>query len=170
MEQYFERNYVYNKMKNVVDKFFKENYSEMGGFELGVLSISSKVTNSIINKVVSEINKNITENKNKASVIRKESEQLYASAVADTNVIMNNALNEGKVMVQNASAKGFELEQESQRIGLSLLEQKLNLSKNNLIHYSWLRDIKNILGSDSKEKLLSDFKKNFLRDLIISKK
>lgn len=157
-------------MRNVVNKFFNENYSEMGDFELGVLSISSKVTTSIINKVVSEINKKVTENQNKVSVIRKESEQLYATAVANTNIIMNNALNEGKIMIQNASAKGFELEQESQRIGLCLLEEKLNLSKLNLIHYSWLKDIKNILGVESKERLLSDFKKDFLRDLLISKK
>lgn len=162
---YYERDVISDNMKNIVESFFNDNYVSFIGFQLKEITVSKVVEDKVIDTVVKQITNSITEFESRIEVINKESEQLYASAQAEVDVLITQSENDGKVIVQNATAIGFKTEQEAEIEGLMKINE-IGLTIDNLIKFKWLVDIDNI--KDGNQTRITGFKTDLLKRLIMT--
>lgn len=152
-------------MKNIVESFFDDNYVSFIGFQLKEITVSKVVEDKVIDTVVKQITNSITEFESRIEVINKESEQLYASAQAEVDVLITQSENDGKVIIQNATATGFKIEQEAEIEGLMKINE-IELTIDNLIKFKWLVDIDNI--KDGNQTRITGFNTDLLKRLIMT--
>lgn len=152
-------------MKNIVESFFDDNYVSFIGFQLKEITVSKVVEDKVIDTVVKQITNSITEFESRIEVINKESEQLYASAQAEVDVLITQSENDGKVIIQNATATGFKIEQEAEIKGLMKINE-IELTIDNLIKFKWLVDIDNI--KDGNQTRITGFNTDLLKRLIMT--
>lgn len=132
------------------------------------IGLSTVFQNSVIEKVSTSINNVKTQNLQNATITRKESELILQQAQAKINVILSEAENIGRVLIQEAKTEGFINVQNATIKGLEYIKEKLELNEEQLLKYSWLRDLNNVI-KDKTARIVAGFSDSDLKDLISAK-